>query len=317
MLKVKYLLMFVLCSFIFVQCTQDSDTEDQKEVSIQLTDAPIDDADVSAVFVTIAEVKIDGETFSGFSTKKTINVKALQNGSVDALGTADLDAKAYSNITLVLDLDTDAQGNAMGCYIERADGTKESLAGSATGTIEVTSQGAIDLATETRSSVEVVLDFDLRKAIKANSSSSNDYDFVSSAELSSSVRTVVKHETGTVKGSTTNNSGANNDKVVAYIYTKGSYSSSEKDPQGASNIEFKNAVSSSTVDANGNFQLSYLKDGEYDVVFAAYDYNAQNKAEFKGTLEVGGLLTGTVLGAVTVNAETQATLSFNFTTLLL
>ncbi len=310
----KYLLMFVMCSFIFIQCTQDTDGEDQKEVSIQLTDAPIDDADVSAVFVTVAEVKVDGETFSGFSGKKTINVKALQNGSVDALGTANLDAKAYSNITLVLDLDTDAQGNAMGCYVERANGTKESLAGSATGTIEITSQGAIDLATETRSAVEVVLDFDLRKAIKANS---NDYDFVSSAELSSSVRTVVKHETGTVKGSSTNNSGANNDKVVAYIYTKGTYNSTEKNPQGTSNIQFKNAVSSSTVDANGNFQLSYLKSGEYDVIFAAYDYDAQNKADFKGTLEVGGLLSGTILGAVTVDAEAQVTLSFNFTALLL
>ncbi|WMX15540.1 DUF4382 domain-containing protein [Aureispira sp. CCB-E] len=317
MLKMKYLLMFAVCSFAFVQCTQDSDTqEEQKEVSIQLTDAPIDDADVDAVFITVAEVKVDGQTFSGFSGKKTINVKALQNGSVDALGTADLDAKAYSNITLVLDLDTDAQGNAMGCYIERANGTKESLAGSATGTIEVTSQGAIDLATETRSSVEVVLDFDLRKAIK-NGANNNDYDFVSSAELSSSVRTVVKHETGTVKGSTTNNSGSNNDKVVAYIYTKGSYSSSEKNPQGTSNIRFKNAVSSSVVDANGDFQLSYLKDGEYDVVFASYEYDAQNKAVFKGTLEIGGLLSGTVLGAVTVNAQAQASLNFDFTALIL
>lgn len=316
MQKMKYLLMLVMCSFIFVQCTDDAKDEDQKEVSIQMTDAPIDDADVSAVFVTVAEVKVDGETFSGFSGKKTINVKALQNGSVDVLGTADLDAKAYSNITLVLDLDTDDQGNAMGCYVERANGTKESLAGSATGTIDVTSQGTIDLATETRSSVEVVLDFDLRKAIKT-SSSNNSYDFVSSADLSSSVRTVVKHETGTVKGSTTNNSGASNDKVVAYIYAKGTYDASEKNRQGANNIRFKNAVSSSAVDASGNFQLSYLNSGEYDVVFAAYNYDAQNKAEFKGTLEVGGLLTGTILGAVTVNAEAQATLSFDFTALLL
>lgn len=314
MLKMKYFLMFAVCSFLFVQCTQENNQE-QKEVAIQLTDAPIDDADVSAVFVTVAEVKVDGQTFSGFSGKKTINVKALQNGSVDALGTANLDAKAYSNITLVLDLDTDAQGNAMGCYVERANGTKESLAGSATGTIEVTSQGAVDLATETRSSVEVVLDFDLRKAIMANANN-NDYDFVSSAELSSSVRTVVKHETGTVKGSTTNNSGANHDKVVAYIYTKGTYNNSEKNPQGASNIQFRNAVSSSEVDANGNFQLSYLKGGEYDVIFAAYDYDAQNKAIFQGTLEIGGLLSGTVLGAVTVNAEAQASLSFDFTALL-
>lgn len=316
MLKMKYLLLFVMCSLLFVQCTQDDNNDQkQKEVSIQLTDAPIDDADVSAVFVTIAEVKVDGETFAGFSGKKTVNVKALQNGSVDVLGTADLDAKAYSNISLVLDLDTDDQGNAMGCYVERADGTKESLAGTATGTMEVTSQGTIDLATETRSAVEVVLDFDLRKAIKT-SSNNNDYDFVSSADLSSSVRTVVKHETGTVKGSTSNSSGATNDKIVAYIYTKGSYDSAEKSPQGTNNIRFKNAVSSSAVDANGNFQLSYMQEGEYDVVFAAYDYDAQNKATFQGTLEIGGLLSGTILGAVTVDAEAQANLSFDFTSLL-
>lgn len=307
--------MIVLCSFIFTQCTQEDNNQAQKEVSIQLTDAPIDDADVSAVFVTVVEVKVDGQTFTGFSGRKTINVKALQNGSVDVLGTADLDAKAYSNIALVLDLDADDQGNAMGCYVERANETKESLAGSASGTIEVTAQGAVALATETRSSVEVVLDFDLRKAIMA--SSNNAYYFVSSAELSSSVRTVVKHETGTLKGSTTNNSGSNNDKIVAYIYTKGSYNSGEQNAQGTSNIQFKNAVSSSVVDANGNFQLSYLKAGEYDVILAAYDYDSQGKAAFQGTFEIGGLLSGTALGAVTVNAEAQITVNFDFTALLL
>src|SRR5258708_29601433 len=77
------------------------------EAEFQITDAPSDDASIQGVFVTVADVKVDGQSLSGF-TKQTIDLKAYQQGSTKLLGTAQFNAKAYSNVTLVLDTDLDA-----------------------------------------------------------------------------------------------------------------------------------------------------------------------------------------------------------------
>lgn len=78
--------------------------------------------------------------------------------------------------------------------------------------------------------------------------------------------------------------------------------------QGASKVQFANAVTSATVDANGNFTLSYLPEGDYELVFAGYkDEDGDGSYELKGFLDLS-ILGGLNLGAITVNANASVTI---------
>ncbi len=298
------------------QCT-DGETQDNKgEVSVEMTDGPIDDAEVQGAFVTVAAVKIDGETYSGFSGKQTIDLLAFQNGNTKALGIGELEAGSYSNISLVLDYETDADGNAPGCYILKTDNTKDEIATSASGTKEFALTGAFTVTKDARTNL--VMDFDLRKAIKyeQNSGSQKNFSFVTDSEIQSAVRVVNKSNAGNVKGKMTDNVSSS-EKVVVYAYRKGTYNrSQEVQGQGASNVAFKNAVTSAVVDAQGNYQLSFLEEGDYEIQCASYkDTDNDGEFELKGTLSLTSIL-NLNLNSVTVGAQAEVTVDINVTGVL-
>ena len=274
-------------TLFFTSCDKDDEPNgSQGQMNLEITDGPSDDANVKAVFVTVAEVKVDGQTFSGFSGKKTINLMAYQQGDVAALGLGNLDAGTYQNITLVLDAQTDQSGNAPGSYVQTVDNVKHSLSATATHSITATQSFVIESGEKTN----LVLDFDLRKAIQYQSGSAADqYDFVSTADLQSALRLVVKSEAGSVNGTLTNNI-VNADKIVAHVYKKGTFSRSVE-VQSQNGVSFKNAVASSVVNSDGTFKVAFLKSGDYEVHFAAYkDLNSDNKLDFMGTLVLNSLI---------------------------
>jgi hypothetical protein len=46
-----------------------------------------------------------------------------------------------------------------------------------------------------------------------------------------------------------------------------------------SNIEFSNAISSSSLDANGNFELHFLEEGDYQINYCSYEENSTIEIE--------------------------------------
>lgn len=301
--KFGLVLLFAASMSMFVSCNKD---KNKGSAQIEITDAPIDNTNISGTFVTIADIKVDGESLEGFN-KTTIDLMAYQNGSTKVLGNFDLDAKTYNSITLVLDHETDASGASPGCYVLDINGAKHALATTAT---EINVTKSMDVAAQATSNF--VLDFDLRKSIKQTSTSGSDqYDFVTSAELQSAVRVVNKGKAAKIQGSITDNTGS--DRIVVYAYKKGTYTrNSEVQGQGASNIEFSKAVTSAAVDANGNYTLSFLDEGEYEVYYASYERNSEGRFELRGTLNVSAISSIDLLGLM-LNAE--ATLTINVTVL--
>lgn len=289
---------------IFSACKKDDDSSDAKgQLNMEITDSPADDPNVKAVFVTVAEVKVDGQTFSGFSGKKTINLLAYQQGSVAALGLGDLKAGTYQNITLVLDMQTDAGGNAPGTYVQTYDNVKHVL--SSASTVELTATKAFEVKSAEKTNL--VLDFDLRKAVmyQSNGGQNDQYDFVANADLQASLRVVVKNETGTVSGVLQNNL-VNADKVVAYAYKKGTFNRNTE-IQASNGVAFKNAVASTIVNSNGEFKFAFLNQGDYEVYFAAYkDITSDEKLDFLGTLVVTSSVD---LGNLNLNLGATLTLS--------
>lgn len=276
----------VTAALYFPACKKD-DTDTPTTASVEITDGPVDDANVKAVFVTVADVKIDGKSWSGFKGKTTFDLSAYQNGQTKLLGDGELDAQSYSEITLVLDTETDANGNAPGCYVMDASNIKHKLEGGASKEIKAKGSFVADATAKSTA----VIDFDLRKSLTYSNSATTDYAFVTDAELSSALTLTTKGATGTIKGTCTD-AISGSEKIVVYVYEKGEFDlNTEKQGQGTSQIQFKNAVASTVVGSNGSFQLNFLEKGDYELHFVGYtDTNNDGKLEAKGELKVS--LTG-------------------------
>ena len=179
------------------------------------------------------------------------------------------------------------------------DNLKHSLESSSNASGEIIINSG-DFIVEENSTTNVVLDFDVRKAIKYQDSpqANDEYDFVTNAELGSSVRLVKKDKTSKIKGSVNDILGMGGDKIVVHAYAKGTFDqSAETQGQGNSNILFKNAVTSSVVADDGTFTLAFLEEGDYDLHFVSYqDNDNDGRLEVKGMLEVTSLTSLNFLG---------------------
>ncbi len=298
-------MMFGCAVTMFTACNESDEPMGQGTVEFQITDAPIDDANVKSVVVTVADVKVDGQSISGF-TKQTIDLKAYQDGNTKLLGSQLMDAKSYSKMVLVLDLDADAQGNVPGCYVLTSDMTKYKLKSNTTGKAEVAVNQSWSAVKNT--TTKVIMDFDLRKSIRYSDDAIVKYSFVSDDNLNASVRAIAKERSGSIKGSYSNDSQSNPEKIIVFAYKKGTFNAStETQAQGSDGIQFKNAVTSAEVkeSLSGNvFTLSYLPEGDYELVFAAYSKNATSgRMSFEALLKSETNVDGAISNVFNVKAN--------------
>lgn len=288
----------------FVSCGDDDGNNirtDRGTFSLEITDAPIDDPKVSAVYITVVDVRLDGESISGFQ-KSTVELSALQNGVTEMLVSADVEAKTYSTIEIVLDDATDVAGNSPGAYVRNTDGTKTALtvAGDGALRVENTSVTIVQGAT-----TAAVIDFDLRKALIRSGDS---YALAGESRLESSLRYVEKDETGTLSGTVTNATGENGE-VVIYAYAAGTYTDTEA--EGDDNSLFLNAVSSTRLSSNGDYRFSFLEAGNYELVAFSYqDDDADDQVELAGEFR---LTAGLSINLLSLNVGANSNTSANFT----
>ncbi len=297
--------------------TNDPDPNSAKgTLRIAITDAPIDAPDVKGAFVTVTEIKVDGKTFEGFKGPKTVNLLELQNGNSLNLGDGDFSTGIFNKITLVLDYEKDQSGTAPGCYIQKTDNTKQKLqlTGNTENSIDLTTK---EFIVKEGTATDLMLDFDLRKAIKSETSGGQtNYSFVNYGELQSSIRLVERISAGNITGKVDNYNATTMGNVVVYVYKKGTYNqSTETQGQGDSKIQFKNAVTSTKVDASGNFKAAFLEQGDYEVHCASY-----NKPT-GGIFGLAALLNLTSknsidLSSIAVKSSTDVSLSISVNTLI-
>ncbi|MGY5851665.1 DUF4382 domain-containing protein [Salegentibacter sp. F14] len=287
-MNLKYLFktgILMLSLGLLVSCSDDEDDlgpgepdAQTYETQVYLTDSPVDNPEVQGVFVTVASVMINGQAVEGFE-KTTIEVSSLHSGQTELLGSLDLESGTTSDITLVLDNETDASGEAPGNYVLTAEGEKKALA---SGSNELSLNDNVEIHESNDN--EVVLDFDLRKAVVANES--GEYSFASDSRLSNSIRAVNSIETGAITGNVSDFGSASADAIVVYAYETGTYGESETsaDEEG---LRFSNAVNSSVVaESSGDFELHFIEEGDYELHFVSYeDSDADGQLEFQGELE--------------------------------
>lgn len=323
MIKQVWMLRLTLVSLLAlfaVACQNDSDPEMTGNLTMKLTDAPADDAEISGVFITVVDVKVDGESYEGFSGRQTIDLTAYQNGQTYVLGGTELDASTYNNLSLVLDLDADADGNAPGCYVLKDDGQKVDLSGSATGTVDL--DVARDFTIQANQETELVVDVDLRKAIRYADGDDRDereYRFAPRNELSASLRAVVATEAGTIRGEFGSNTFSDPDRVIVYAYQAGEFDRDQEEQEEDDDVRFQGAITSSAAVKSGgefSYQLNFVPEGEYELVLVALEEQENGSFEFEGFLQTDIALSGTILSAVEVNANSTTTFDLNITGLI-
>ncbi|SER13949.1 DUF4382 domain-containing protein [Neolewinella agarilytica] len=279
--------------------------------SLELTDAPVDDPNVSAVFVTVADVKLDGASVSGFS-RTTVELSALQNGVTEMIANADVEAKAYNSVEIVLDDANDATNSGgPGCYVLTADNAKVALEVVGDGSLEAANSG---FTITQGGNLATVIDFDLRKALVRTDDAARPYAFAAENRLESSLRFVERESTGTLSGSVTNNSGEDTE-VVIYAYAANTYTAAER--EGDSDDElFLNAVASTRLSASGDYEFNFLPAGNYELVAVAYeDEDGDGETALKGSfvLNAFGSLS---LSGVQVSAQASTTINLTLLSLL-
>jgi hypothetical protein len=312
--KILLFTLSLFVSLLTIQCSKDEGTQSNGQLSVKITDAPSDDANIQAIFVTVTDVKVDGHSVEGFQ-KQTIKISDLQSGKTQVLFSSNVKADTYSNISLVLDYEKDASGSVPGCYVLDKTNIKHDLSGSssATGEIKI---GKSFQVTES-GSTNLVMDFDLRKSIvyNENSTEPNKYKFVSSTELENSLRLVIEDKSGEIKGKASNNT--NNSELIVYAYHKNEFNAAtETKAQGSSNILFAKAVTSSKVKADGSFQLSFLEEGDYEIHVVSYgNYLSTGELNFKGLVTANSIITGLLMNNVSIAGNTSVVLNFNISVL--
>lgn len=245
---------------------------------VHLTDAPIDNGKVEGVFITVAGVKVNGNNIEGFE-KTTVNLSSLQNGNTELLGDIKLESGTTSEISLILDNETDTSGEAPANYVLTIDGEKNALATSS-GEISITDQVEI----QENNDNEIILDFDLRKSIVTNSE--GEYQFVNDSELAHSIRAVNSLNAGTITGTVSDFGSTDSETMLVFAYENGSYNDDETSANGEG-VLFANATASSKVNkSSGEFEIHFVEEGDYELHFASFsDDNADSELVLDGEVE--------------------------------
>lgn len=246
-------------------------------LSVSGTDAPIDDPLYTDVFFTISDIQLNGKSIEDFDGPMTLNISQLRNGITTELIDAEVSTGEADDITIVFDLAKDADGNAPGCYIATSYGRNIDLGNARGGDLAV--RLLKDLEIREDEPLNLVIDFDLRKSIRTSQpGDESEMVLVDKTDLEKAFRIVREEETGTISGQLTNE--VFNQEFVnhfnIYAYRKGTFDkNSEQYDTDGDGIAFENAVTSVRVavfsGATQPFSLHFLEEGEYDLVFEAYE----------------------------------------------
>jgi hypothetical protein len=291
LLAVGFLALFSLLAF---SGCGGSDGGGSGTVNLNLADAPIDDENVTGVYITINEIRYhhDGgwHTMVDFEGPKTYNLFDLREGNFTELGSLTLDAGEYHEFRFVLDASDKEKGDSAnpGCYLSFNDGrADEPLFVPSGSTSGFKVKGGVIVPAD--GNISVTADFNVRKSV-VEAGNSGKYI------LKPVIRLVDHSLVGEINGSVVNESDY--PSLVVYAYDDGSWDESEADDPAPETPRFPNAITSTGV-SEGSYIIPWLTQGVYDLVVAG------NNADGSFGAVLG------FIGDVTVTADQTTTQDIN------
>jgi len=259
---ISLIVLVIFASFAFVSCDDENETTNG-QLTLSITDAPIDNSTVSGVYITVTGIQYhtndkEWHTFDEYEGPQTFNLLELTNGESALLGSFELTAGTYTQLRFMLDAPEYGMGNptSPGCYIDFTDESQEPLfvpsgfqsGWKAVGQFTVPSNGE----------VEITADFDARKSVVETG-------VTGMYILKPTIRLIVDNQAGQIAGAVTNVD--TNADIVVFAYEDGAYTDNEaSDPVDDMTPRFPNSVTSSIADDTNNYFLAYLAPITYDLV---------------------------------------------------
>ena len=294
-------------------------------MSLSITDAPPQlPGTVTAVYITVTgiEFNYDGKwtdvndfEFENDEIEKNnfqpqkLDLFALRDGESLHLGDIVLPVGHYKEIRFKLDA-PEKNGKVKsnpGCYIEF--GEDEAVAplfvpsGAQSG---YKGKGEFDITKDAK--IKIMADFNVEKSIVVAGNSGKYL-------LKPVIRLVTTELSGTMNGTVVDieNFSEEKDDLVVYAYEAGTYGSTyleddEKVPN-SDGKHFSNSISSTDVNmSDGNFTLSFLEEGAYDLVTANYPVGAEGADPVVVDVEKGSDGNGIIVpkaGEISVDVNTS------------
>ncbi|MHA8057693.1 DUF4382 domain-containing protein [Aquirufa nivalisilvae] len=259
----------LIISALFVSCKNDDLSNGTGKLALSVTDAPIDAANVKAVYVTFTGLEYQNsggswETATDFTSPQVVNILDLQNGKTSLLGNYTLKSGNYTGLRFKLDAPTKGTNNPSnpGCYVELLTGEKMPLFVPSGASSGYKANG--NFSVPINGVVEVTADFDLRKSIVVTGNGST---YI----LNPTIKIVVNNQSGTISGLVSNL--VTDKKYVIYTYEKDKYTASESAEPTGENVRFANAISSTKISSTGAYTLAFLAAGSYDLVVVSENAN--------------------------------------------
>lgn len=241
-------------------CETDQDTTGT--ISLQLTDAPIDEENISGVYITYSGVSYKrGDAWfelESFEEPQTVNLLELTNGESLLIGDFEVEAGEYAEIRFDIrnENGNGGMGQNEGTYVEFIDGSTTPLlspSGASSGY-----KGKGKFVVPVNGVVGVTADFDVRRSVVHTGSGKY--------MLKPVIRLVVNNQAGSIEGALANT--VEGTTYVVYAYEDGTYTEEEMAVPAEGESRFSNAVSSDLVE-DGKYVLPFLAAGTYDLYVVA------------------------------------------------
>lgn len=261
-MKTKALLLagiFAL-SLGFTAC-EDDKSDETGTLNLELTDAPIDQSDITGVWITIEGLEYHKQnnewaTFDEYEGPKEVNLLELSDGMTEMLGSFEMEAGQYNQLRFIVEAPKRGEETPSnpGAYLEYENGDTDTLFIPSGGQTGYKAVGAFTVPVN--GSVDLTADFDARKSVVKGGVSGI---YI----LKPTIRLVVDNEAGSIAGSVTNLPGDGD--VNIYAYEDEEYEASEADDPEAEETRFPNAVTSDMVEEE-TYKLWHLAPMTYDLI---------------------------------------------------
>ena len=282
-----------ICTLIALSaCKSDNPQATTGQLSLKITDAPVDSADAVVVEFTGIEIQGQGDrTTIDFATPKTIDLLQLTGSdSTELLPDTTLEAGQYQWIRLKVN----AERGVTDSYIDINSG-RFSLyvpSGAETG-LQLNRPFVVAAGGKT----DFTIDFDLRKSVHLPNNGAQDYILRPTLRVVDNL--VVGHIKGTVPESLVNATGCTGSSAVylfsGYDATVDDIDAIDPEPITTSSVELDNT-------GNYSYEVGFVEAGDYSLAFTCEAENDDPATD--DTITFANQMN------VTVTANTTATVDF-------
>jgi hypothetical protein len=274
-----HLLLFTFLITSVIGCEQEKEEIGLSNINLTIADSPPVEDLLTGVYLFIKRIDLKGpegwKTYKEFEEPLVIDVLDQKAGTNFFLGEKLLPAGNYYGARLILDSKNKGQeiiANSGG-YFEYKNGDIKPIFSPNKVQDGIKAEGQFYLNSE--GVVNVNLNFGLRKGIEKSGTTEKHL-------LKPVLKIIVDDDSGMIEGTFENSEDY--EKIVVFAYQNNSKNSFNLENHQKELSQLAPSSKNAVLNKDGKFNISFLKSGNYDLYFYAYDQEG-NVQHFIGRLE--------------------------------